>query len=253
MNISPIQHNKIQFKQVSSTRTEKKSSYLQENKKTVAYSVGTILLGLLTYLVTKKIKQTSINNFIKKRKNEINSQFNLVDSQKGLNKIINNEKLVETIKNKVLEPYIGKKLGMDLSSTNSLPNGMVINSKNPETGKNIVDALIEHAEGLGFRTIKIDNSQAKHQNDFSKNIRDTLKEVQEHFAKTKEYTFVDIGCLDNYAHSRRTNVEYLDSVNALLKPFENSSKKGAFWTGWSKDTSLLDDALLDRGYEFKAL
>lgn len=239
-----------QFKQQMQDTLEHKTknmNLINDNKKFIGYGLcGVLIAG--TGIMTGRAAIKNINlKKVQKAYSELFNQVSLNNTDTGLNRVIGHKELKEDIVNNFFMPLGDVIIRKDneLAQKNALPNGLVL-SGNSGTGKKyIMNAIGEHAEKLGMKFVKPEivegDSIATAQN-----IRDAFKQAETDFRETGNYTFILMDKMNNYAVDRRTTLDNLKEVSALLKFTENSSKRGAIWLGIADDIKTIDKALLDR-------
>lgn len=239
-----------QFKQQMQDTLEHKTknmNLINDNKKLIGYGLCGVLIagaGIMTGRAT--IKNINLKK-AQKAYSELFNQVVLNNTDTGLNRVIGHKNLKEDIVNNFFMPLGDVIIRKDneLARKNALPNGLVL-SGNSGTGKKyIMNAIGEHAEKLGMKFVKpqiVEGDSIA----TTQNIRDAFKQAETDFKESGNYTFILMDKMNNYAVDRRTSLDNLKEVSALLKLTENSSKRGAIWLGIADDIKAIDTALLDR-------
>lgn len=84
-------------------------------------------------------------------------------------------------------------------NNNELKSGIIIGGKNTSESKKVIQAFCEHAKALGIRCIDDMPAKLKQKNEKRRWVFSALKQANQHFKRTKEYTIINIGNINSLA------------------------------------------------------
>lgn len=166
----------------------------------------------------------------------------LSDVTKGLNKLKNNEKLVNDLKTDFVFPIKAHLLGDNSRINNkSMKLGLILTGKNDEKLSSILRALSEHFDELKIRTLSIPHESTRlkeekiisskyNKNELYKLLKKAVDKAQNLYKEEKEITVIDLGNIDDFTDlkivkSQKSNFE------ELINELSNNSNKGVVWIG----------------------
>lgn len=167
----------------------------------------------------------------------------LSDMSKGLNKITDNDKLVNSLKTDFIYPIKSFMLGdKKIKESKEFKTGFIMTGQDDNTLKNISDALTEHFEELGIRTVSIPHTVSKVRNGEvveSKHTKSKLykilkKEIEinaELYKKDGKFTVINIGNIDDLTDLKVVKSQ-ISNFEELLKNLSNDTEnQGIIWIG----------------------
>lgn len=193
----------------------------KEDFKANTFKIVTALLAALAVGITL-INIKGKNQFSK-------NIVEVKDKLKGLNKITKYKKAVEDLKEYALYPLMSTIKGdKTFLNNNELKSGIIIGGKNTTESKKVIQAFCEHAKALGIRCIDDMPAKLKQKNEKRRWVFSALKEANQHFKRTKEYTIINIGNINSLADFKEYKPT-MSKVESFLKELDQKTYPGVLW------------------------
>ena len=144
----------------------------------------------------------------------------------GLNKPEIGSEFTKYAKDKILYPIMSIKNGF---KNVKFPMGLITTGEASESHSS---ALIEHAEELGIKCIKI-KSNSKHKNKLISKVYKAIEVAKEHTQNNKsDCVIIDVGNIGNLFNMKKYKVKKED-VSRIEKELTSLPKR-IMWSGWSE-------------------
>ena len=187
---------------------------------------------------------------IGRKKRFPDSIIEIADKTKGLNRIEDQERLINLIKSKFIYPIKSSQLGdNNIAKSKYYKSGIVLTGKDSKELVNITNALSEHFKALEINTVPLKTvierkkdgekyQRRLRKNELEKQLYKIFKTAKEKYNKYGEYTFINLGNID--AVTNLKIVKSTDSnVDKLLSDITSHDAPGIVWGGWTtQGTSL---------------
>lgn len=173
------------------------------------------------------------------------SVANISDVNKGLNKIKNNDKLIESLKTDFVYPIKAAILGdKKIQRTKEFKSALILTGKNNETLDNISNALCEHFNELNINTIEIPHKSTKFKdgeiissdlkrNEINKRVIKEIKNSQNAYKKDGTYTIMNLGNLDDLTDLKIVKSQKSKFEKLITNLSQNTENSGIIWIGWT--------------------
>ena len=218
--------------------------YKQEHKKNNRIEQGYILATAFMAATAVSIALFNIG----KTKRLPDSIVELADSSIGLNKIKDQERVVDIIKSKFIYPIKATELG-DKAVGKEFKSGLIITGENPKDTSKITNAVCEHFKNLGIESVNVNTtlqreknsevySRKLKKNEITKQVYKVFENAKENYEKTGKFTLLNLGNLDDITTLKivKSTVSKMDK---LLSEITNKKSPGVIWIGWTtKQKSL---------------
>lgn len=159
------------------------------------------------------------------------SVVDIQDKAKGLN-TINFRRTALELKKKILYP-------IKTETTNkrgTFNSGLILSDTKDQPLKEVLAAFSEHAEALGIRTKEIPDNLNK--SDRRKWVFNAIKEAENNYKETKQFTIINIGNLDNLV-----DLKIVKSKNSAIEDklieINKNVYSGIVWTAWTNNTKSI--------------
>ncbi len=225
---------RISFGQKSNTQKQpanyaiKGREYLYYPKPEDDKKAKTIVFKFLGTLAAIAVGVTLFN--LKRNKVPLNI-VDIADSEKGLNKI-NYRRTALELKKKILYPI---KTGTT-SRNKNFNSGLILSDKKDAPLKEVLSAFTEHATELKIRTKEIPDNLNKA--DRRRWVYNAIEEAEQHYEKTKQFTIINIGNLDNLV-----DLKIVKSKNSAIEDklieINKNVYSGIVWTAWTNNTKSI--------------
>ena len=207
------------------TLPEKKENHYLRN-----YAILTALSALTAVLVT-------LFN-VGGKKQYPYSIAEISDLSKGLNKIKNNDKLVNSLKTDFIYPI---KAHISGDKKMNFKSGLVITGQGENELNLINSALMEHFDELGIKTVNIEDTLKRikdnevlekplRRNELNKQVLKQVEKARQNFEKTGEFTVINLGNLE-----KLTDLKVVKSKNSkfeeLISDLSSGDNQGVIWVG----------------------
>lgn len=166
------------------------------------------------------------------RKNKVPlSVVDIEDKSKGLNSINFRRTAIE-LKKKILYP-------IKTETTNkkgTFNTGLILSDTKDKPLKEVLSSFSEHAEALGIRTKEIPDNLNKPER--RKWVFNTIKEAENHYKETNQFTIINIGNLDNLVDLKIVKAKN-SAIEDKLIEINKNVYSGIVWTAWTNNTKSI--------------
>lgn len=187
--------------------------------------------GVLKFLGTLAAIAVGITLYNLKRNKVPLSIVDIQGEKMGLNQI-NYKRTAKELKKKILYPI---KAGLT-NKKKDFNTGLILSDTKDKPLKEVLSAFCEHAYQLDIRTKEIPEKLSK--SDRRKWVFNAIEEAQEHYKKTKQYTIINIGNLDNLI-----DLKIVKSKNSAIEDklieINKNVYSGIVWTAWTNNTKSI--------------
>ena len=160
------------------------------------------------------------------------------DAAKGLNKIKNNDKLVESLKTDFIYPI---KAFISGDKKIKFKSGLILTGQKEETLSEISSGLIEHFNKLGIYTVNISDVSTRlkdnkliekklRRNDLNKKVLKEVEHARMHFEETGKYTVLNLGNLDLLTDFKVVKSQK-SKFEKLISNISSDKNNGVIWVG----------------------
>lgn len=175
---------------------------------------------------------------------------------KGLNKIKNQDKVINEIKTKFIYPIKAADSGdTKITESSHYNSGIIIAGKSEKELKQINDALKEHFEYLNIDTSTINSTISRKKdgqiitknlkkNTIVKNVYKEIEKAKNKFKETGRYTIISLGKFDDITCVQITKSKK-SKIDNLILNLSNKDNTGIIWTAWTTEAKSIPIYLND--------
>lgn len=215
-------------KNITTENLGSNSEFLYFPKKKDEKNIKPLALKVFGSLAAVAVAVTLYN--LKRNKIPL-SVVDLSDKDKGLN-AINFRRTAIELKKKILYP-------IKTETTNkkgTFNSGLILSDTKDKPLKEVLSALSEHAEALGIRTREIPDKLNKAER--RKWVFNTIKDSENHYKETKQFTIINIGNLDNLVDLKIVKAKN-SAIEDKLIEINKNVYSGIVWTAWTNNTQSI--------------
>ena len=150
----------------------------------------------------------------------------LADKTLGLNKLKSCGRTVTQLKENILYPMKCLQLGDKNILREDFKTGLIIADESPAKARQVVSALLEHAESIGIHCEKLAFPQKKNR---VKEVHKAINAALKYHQETGKCVIVSIGDLAQMSNLKVCKTEYCSNIEKRLAEMP----KGVLWTAWT--------------------